>query len=145
MLSTLLVPLQFMSPCQQASDRLAFAAISVLRFTATRRCLPQGIIQESLTISNLPHTRVGGSIHLAINNQVGYTTPESRARSSTYCTDVAKLVDAPVIRANGDFPEVRRRRWWWWWGGGGLPGSVAWLLLQTAKKVLYNDTSSRLS
>ena len=67
----------------------------------------QGVIQESLAISNLPHTRVGGSIHLAINNQVGYTTPESRARSSSYCTDVAKLVDAPVIRANGDFPEVK--------------------------------------
>ncbi|KAF0304380.1 putative 2-oxoglutarate dehydrogenase E1 component DHKTD1, mitochondrial [Amphibalanus amphitrite] len=65
----------------------------------------QGIIQESLAISNLPHSRVGGSIHLAINNQVGYTTPEARGRSSSYCTDVAKLVDAPVIRANGDFPE----------------------------------------
>ncbi|XP_037082513.1 LOW QUALITY PROTEIN: probable 2-oxoglutarate dehydrogenase E1 component DHKTD1, mitochondrial [Pollicipes pollicipes] len=65
----------------------------------------QGIIQEALAISDLPHTRIGGSIHLAINNQLGYTTPEARGRSSTYCTDIAKLVDAPVIRVNGDYPE----------------------------------------
>ncbi|KAG7230995.1 hypothetical protein INR49_025024 [Caranx melampygus] len=48
----------------------------------------QGIVPETLTLSNLPHYRVGGSIHLIVNNQVGYTTPSERGRSSLYCSDV---------------------------------------------------------
>lgn len=65
----------------------------------------QGVIQEVLTLSCLPHTRLGGSIHLVINNQLGYTAPRERARSSLHCTDIAAAVGAPVFRANGDCPE----------------------------------------
>uniref|UniRef100_UPI0037E750CE 2-oxoadipate dehydrogenase complex component E1 n=1 Tax=Semicossyphus pulcher TaxID=241346 RepID=UPI0037E750CE len=65
----------------------------------------QGIVPETLTISNLPHYRVGGSIHLIVNNQVGYTTPSERARSSLYCSDVGKMVNCAVIHVNGDDAE----------------------------------------
>ncbi|KAM6960870.1 2-oxoadipate dehydrogenase complex component E1 [Aplochiton taeniatus] len=65
----------------------------------------QGIVPETFTISNLPHYRVGGSIHLIVNNQVGYTTPSARARSSLYCSDVGKMVDCAVIHVNGDHAE----------------------------------------
>ncbi|XP_008281470.1 2-oxoadipate dehydrogenase complex component E1 [Stegastes partitus] len=65
----------------------------------------QGIVPETLTISNLPHYRVGGSIHLIVNNQVGYTTPSERGRSSMYCSDVGKMVNCAVIHVNGDDAE----------------------------------------
>lgn len=65
----------------------------------------QGIVPETLTIANLPHYRVGGSIHLIVNNQVGYTTPSERARSSLYCSDVGKMIGCAVIHVNGDDAE----------------------------------------
>lgn len=65
----------------------------------------QGIVPETFTLSNLPHYRVGGSIHLIVNNQVGYTTPSERARSSLYCSDVGKMVGCAVIHVNGDEAE----------------------------------------
>ncbi|XP_056596526.1 2-oxoadipate dehydrogenase complex component E1 [Triplophysa dalaica] len=69
----------------------------------------QGIVPETFTLSNLPHFRVGGSIHLIVNNQVGYTTPSERARSSLYCSDVGKIVGCAIIHVNGhDAEEVLR-------------------------------------
>ncbi|KAG8012767.1 putative 2-oxoglutarate dehydrogenase E1 component DHKTD1 [Nibea albiflora] len=65
----------------------------------------QGIVPETLTLSNLPHYRVGGSIHLIVNNQVGYTTPSERGRSSLYCSDVGKMVNCAAIHVNGDDAE----------------------------------------
>ncbi|KAF3688640.1 putative 2-oxoglutarate dehydrogenase E1 component DHKTD1, mitochondrial [Channa argus] len=65
----------------------------------------QGIVPETLTLSNLPHYRVGGSFHLIVNNQVGYTTPSERGRSSFYCSDVGKMVNCAVIHVNGDYAE----------------------------------------
>ncbi|XP_043980964.1 probable 2-oxoglutarate dehydrogenase E1 component DHKTD1, mitochondrial [Gambusia affinis] len=65
----------------------------------------QGIVPETLTLSKLPHYRVGGSIHLIVNNQVGYTTPSDRGRSSLYCSDVGKMVNCAVIHVNGDDAE----------------------------------------
>ncbi|OXA42749.1 hypothetical protein Fcan01_22563 [Folsomia candida] len=65
----------------------------------------QGINQETLGFAYVPHFRVGGSLHLVVNNQLGYTTPANRARSSRYTTDVAKMILAPVIHVNGDYPE----------------------------------------
>ncbi|KAM9352617.1 2-oxoadipate dehydrogenase complex component E1 [Symphorus nematophorus] len=65
----------------------------------------QGIVPETLTLSKLPHYRVGGSIHLIVNNQVGYTTPSERGRSSLYCSDVGKMVNCAVIHVNGDDAE----------------------------------------
>lgn len=66
----------------------------------------QGVIQETLALSAVPHFDVGGALHVAINNQIGYTTPGERTRSSEYCTDVAKMCGMPVIHVNGDQPEA---------------------------------------
>ena len=73
------------------------------------------MVQETLAFSQVPHFSVGGSLHLVVNNQVGYTTPAERGRSSRYCTDVAKSIGAPVIHVNGDDPEsvVRAARLAW--------------------------------
>lgn len=65
----------------------------------------QGIIMETLSMSNTPNYTVNGSIHLIVNNQLGYTTPSHVGRSSTYCSDVMKMIDAPCIHVNGDKPE----------------------------------------
>ncbi|EMD32179.1 hypothetical protein CERSUDRAFT_118815 [Gelatoporia subvermispora B] len=65
----------------------------------------QGIIMEGLGLSNLPHYTVGGSIHIVVNYSIGYTTPASSARSSLYCSDVGKMINAPVLHVNGDYPE----------------------------------------
>lgn len=66
----------------------------------------QGVIQETLALSAVPHFNIGGALHVAINNQIGYTTPGERTRSTRYCTDVAKMCSMPVIHVNGDDPEA---------------------------------------
>lgn len=61
----------------------------------------QGIVAETLQMANLPGFSVGGSLHLIVNNQIGYTTDPTLGRSSRYCTDVFKLIEAPIIHVNG--------------------------------------------
>ncbi|PFH44882.1 hypothetical protein AMATHDRAFT_165196 [Amanita thiersii Skay4041] len=63
----------------------------------------QGVIMEGLGLSNLPHFTSGGSVHIVVD--IGYTTPASNARSSLYCSDVGKMINAPVLHVNGDHPE----------------------------------------
>ena len=66
----------------------------------------QGIVAEIFNMMRLDGYTVGGSIHFIVNNQIGFTTNSSDAHSGQYCTDIAKMVDAPILHVNGDDPEA---------------------------------------
>ncbi len=109
--------LEFVNPVvagrvRAKQDRLADAErtqVMGLLIHGDASFIGEGIVQETLNLSRLAGYRVGGTVHVIVNNQIGFTTPPSEGRSTMYATSVAKMLPAPIMHVNGENPEAVAR------------------------------------
>ncbi len=105
--------LEFVNPVVQGMARArgeelkSSAAVLPVEIHGDAAMVGQGVVMENMSLSYTRGHGTGGTIHVAVNNQLGFTTSDPRdARSSFYCTDVAKMIEMPILHVNGDDPEA---------------------------------------